>query len=127
MSEEWKQKISKSLTGKKMSKESVEKARLKKIGKSPWNKGKNNIYSKETLKKMSQNTTKLWQNEEYRNKNCKKVLCVELNIVFDSVTEARKYFNMKSNSHISECGGGKLKSAGKYNGEKLHWKDIKEE
>lgn len=127
MSEEWKQKISKSLTGKKMSKESVEKARLKKIGKSPWNKGKNNIYSKETLKKMSQNTTKLWQNKEYRNKNCKKVLCVELNIVFDSVTEASKYFNMKSNSHICECCSGKLKSAGKYNGQKLHWKFAKEE
>ena len=67
MSEEWKQKISKSLIGKKKSKDSIEKGRLKKIGKSPWNKGKNNIYSKETLKKMSQNTKKMWQNKEFRN------------------------------------------------------------
>ena len=124
MSEEWKQKISKSLTGKKMNRVSVEKMRLKKIGKSTWNKGKSNIYSKETLQKMSQNTKKLWQNKEYREKNCKKVLCVELNIVFNSVAEARNYFNMKGNSHICECCSGKLKSAGKYNGQKLHWKYL---
>lgn len=124
MSKEWKEKISKSLTGKKVNKISIEKARLKKIGKPPWNKGKKNIYSKETIKKMSENTKKLWQNKEYRNKNCKKVLCIELNIVFDSITEAKNFFNMKGHSHICECCDGKLKSCGKYNGKKLHWKYI---
>ena len=41
-----------------------------------------------------------------------------------SQAEAKKYFNMKSNSHICECCSGKLKSCGKYNGKKLHWKYI---
>ena len=127
VSKETCEKISIALKGKPKSKEAIEKSKIKKIGKPTWNKGKHGIYTEEQLKKMSQNTTKLWQNKEYRNKNCKKVLCVELNIVFDSVTEARKYFNIKSNSHICECCSGKLKSAGKYNGQKLHWKYIKEE
>ena len=124
MSDEWKKKISNSLKGKPKSKEAIEKSRLSKIGKPAWNKGKYNIYNDKQLAKMSENTKKLWKKEEYRNKNCKKVLCIELNMVFNSVTEAKKYFNMKSNSHICECCSGKLKSCGKYNGKKLHWKYI---
>lgn len=124
MSEEWKNKISKSLTGKKKNKNSIEKMRKTKIGKEPWNKGKKNIYSQETLNKMSENSKKMWKNKEYREKNCKKVLCIEMNMVFESISSAKKYFNIKSTSHISECCNGKLKSCGKYNGKKLHWKYV---
>jgi hypothetical protein len=58
--EETKNKLSQRFTGignpmygKKLSKESIEKGRLKRLGKTAWNKGKKNIYSDELLKKMS--------------------------------------------------------------------------
>lgn len=123
-SKEHREKISKALKNKEKSKEAIEKMRISKMGKPAWNKGKHNIYTKEQLLKMSKATKELWKNEKYREKNCKKVLCVELNIIFNSVNEAKRYFNISSSSHISECCNGKLKSCGKYNGKKLHWKYI---
>jgi hypothetical protein len=58
--EENKKKLSERFTGKnnpmygkKNSQESIERARLKNLGKIAWNKGKVNIYSEETLNKMS--------------------------------------------------------------------------
>ena len=60
----------------------------------------------------------------------KKVLCVELNKVFESTMEAERELGI-NNSNISMCCNGKrYKSAGKHpvTGERLHWKyiDIKE-
>lgn len=127
VSKETCEKISIALKGKPKSKEAIEKSKIKKIGKPTWNKGKHGIYTEEQLKKMSINSKKMWQKKEYREKMCKKVICIELNIIFNSVTEAAKYFNFSNNSHISECCKGKLESCGKYNGIKLHWKYIKEE
>lgn len=45
-------------------------------------------------------------------KNSKKVLCVEDNIIYSSVSEASKKTNINSTS-ISRCCNGKLKTAGK--------------
>lgn len=45
----------------------------------------------------------------------KKVICLETNEIFDSITEAAKAVNI-SKSHITECCKGKLKSAAGY-----HW------
>ena len=124
MSEEWKKKISSSLKGKKKSSITIEKIKLSKIGNIPWNKGKYNVYTKEQLKKISMGNKKVWESDEYREKQCKKVLCIELNMIFNSVTEAKQYFNISSCSHISACCNNKAKSCGKYNGKKLHWKYI---
>lgn len=127
MTDEWKEKISNSLKGKKKNEETILKISLSKKGTTAWNKGKHNIYTKEQINNLSNKTKDNWRREEYRNKNTKKVMCIEFNMIFDSITEAKKYFNMESTSHISECCLGKLKSCGKYNGEKLHWKYIEEE
>lgn len=124
MSEEWRNKISNSLKGKKMSPIAIEKNRLSKIGKPTWNKGKHNIYTKEQLKKLSISTKKMWQDDKFKEKQCKKVMCIEMNIIFNSITEAKEYFNISSCSHISACCKDNNKSCGKYNGKKLHWKYI---
>ena len=74
-SDEWKKKISNSLKGKPKSKEAIEKSRLSKIGKPAWNKGKHNIYNDKQLAKMSENTKKLWEKEEYRNRCKIAIIC----------------------------------------------------
>ena len=125
MSNEWKSKISKSLIGKKPSKESIEKNRQAHIGKPVWNKGKTNIYTKEQINNLSMKTKKLWENKIFKEKHCEKVRCIELNIIFDSITEASNYFKMNNTSHISDCCKNKTKSCGKYNGKKLHWEYVK--
>lgn len=57
--------------------------------------------------------------------NSKKVLCIELNKIYSSIKEAERELGIP-NTNIVECCKGKLKSAGKLNGMKLHWKYIKE-
>ena len=126
-SEEHRKKISKALKGKKKSKEAIEKARLKKIGKVAWNKGKKNIYKKKTLKKMSKNKIDLWKTKKYRDKLTKRILCIETGMIFNSHKEASIWLNGTNKSHIGECCNKKEKSCGKYNGIKLHWTYIKEE
>ena len=56
-------------------------------------------------------------------KHNKKVKCVTTNEIFNSIKEAREYFNIKSMSSISECCNKKRKSAGKHpiTKEKLEW------
>lgn len=98
-------------------------------GKIPWNKGKTNIYSKETLQKMSnlkkgiklsENTKSkiryTTQNKEY--KTSKKVLCIEKNIIFKSIKEAERVTGV-NRVNISKCCNGERKTAGGYN-----WKFI---
>ena len=59
--------------------------------------------------------------------NSKAVLCIELNRIFESITEAEQELGIYKSS-ISACCNGKYKSSGKHpvTGEKLHWKYIDE-
>lgn len=54
-----------------------------------------------------------------RKDNSKNVLCVETNIIYQSIMEAQRNTGI-SNTNISECCNGKRKTAGK-----LHWKYVK--
>ena len=53
----------------------------------------------------------------------KKVKCITTNEIFNSVKEAREYFDIKGVSAISECCNGKRKTAGIHpiSKEKLEW------
>lgn len=53
-------------------------------------------------------------------KNRKKVICLNTKEIFDSNTEASKKYSIDS-YNILKCCKGKLKSAGKINGEKAIW------
>jgi len=53
----------------------------------------------------------------------KKVICTTTNEVFNSLTDAEKYYNNAHEANISRCCSGERKSAGKLlNGTKLAWK-----
>lgn len=58
----------------------------------------------------------------------RKVYCPELNMTFNTVTDAANYINLKSTSNISKCCSGSRKTAGSYsingNKAKLTWKYI---
>lgn len=110
------------------------------------NKGK--IISKETRQKMSKNNARIWLGKKLNNetrkkmseshigkkgnnkgkalKTRKKIMCIETNIIYDSITIASNITKINS-THISEVCRGMRKSAGKINDIKLHWKYIKEE
>ena len=55
------------------------------------------------------------------NHRSKIVICIELNKIFGSTYEAERETGI-NHSSISRCCRGKLKSSGKLNGIKLHWK-----
>ena len=57
------------------------------------------------------------------NPSSKAVLCIEMNKIFGSTREAGRELGI-AYQHISAACNGKRKSAGKLNGEKLHWKYI---
>ncbi|MGG3157150.1 hypothetical protein ABEP50_15940 [Priestia megaterium] len=59
---------------------------------------------------------------EARKKNYKKVICLTTGEVFESISEASRYFKT-SDSHISQACNGKRKSAGKHpkTNAKLRW------
>lgn len=105
-------------------------------------------HTEEEKKKISEASKKLWQNQEYREKtlkilnnnrrdfkkgnipwnkgkkgimvawNKKRVICLETNEIFDSMTEAQK---IKKVNNISLCCSGKYKTAGGY-----HWRYYEE-
>ena len=56
----------------------------------------------------------------------RKIKCVETDQIFQSITKAAKWCNLKSSSHISEVAKGKGKTAGKHpiTKEPLHWKYV---
>lgn len=98
-------------------------------GKTPWNKNKNKIYSKETLQKMSKAKKNKKLSEEHKckiryttqnkkYKTSKKVLCIEKNIIFKSINEAGRITNTP-HSNISKCCNGIRQTAGGY-----HWRYI---
>lgn len=110
------------------------------------NKGK--FVSKETREKMSKNNAKIWlgkklnnetrqkMSESHKGKQSnnkgkilntrKKVICIETNTIYDSITIASNITKI-NRVHISEVCKGIRKSAGKINNIKLHWEYIKEE
>ena len=96
--------------GKKMSQESIEKASLKKRGKSSWNKGLKNIYSDECLKKMSlsKKGTLAW-NKGLKNVNgkgqAKLVLDLNSGVYFESAKEASIAIEMKHSTLKSKLNG----------------------
>lgn len=59
------------------------------------------------------------------NPEAKSVICITTNKVFDTCAEANLYYNITSNSGISNCCKGKQKSAGKLpDGTKLVWRYL---
>ena len=125
VSDETKRKISNSIKGEKHymygkhhSKETINKMSKSMKGRKGYWKGKHR--TEETKIKIS-NALK-----GKKSHNALKVLCVETGIIYDNMHIASEKTGV-SRSGICNCCKGKLKSAGKYNGQKLHWKYIKEE
>ena len=124
MSEERRKKISEALKGKILKEGTREKHRQntkrlwqnknfrnnqiqKHIGKTPWNKGlKTGPMSEE-------------QKEKLRHNQNKPVICLETQIIYYSITEAKRKTNI---CHISQVCLGNRKTAGGY-----HWKYYKEQ
>lgn len=84
------------------------------IGRTPWNKGKKGLqkHTEEWKKQASERMKK------YNEKNMKKVLCVETNIIYNSLNEASRILNI-SQGNISMCLCGKRNIAGGY-----HWQYV---
>lgn len=74
---------------------------------------------------ISVNTIQKWINDASRlgackHSSCKKrTYCIELNMTFESVTQAAKFLNQKHISHIAECCRGQRETAYGY-----HWRYI---
>ena len=68
--------------------------------------------------------TGIWKGKtgEFHNRS-KKVLCVETGQIYGSTREAERELKV-DNSSIGKCCRGEYKSAGKLNGEKLHWRYL---
>ena len=136
-SEETKKKISNALLGHKVSQETLSKMSKSLKGKSSWAKGKlswNHGLTKETnesLRKASERMKGFKHTEETKNKLKataqkrkddyynylnKKVLCVETDIIYDSLKEAAKAVGLKAATSISACLVGKTNTAAGY-----HW------
>ena len=95
----------------------------------PWNKGKTNIYSAETLKRMSESASKRTKEkngfygkahstetkEKIRKANSKQIYCVEENRYFQSIKQASEIMNIDK-SCISGVLCGRHRTAGG-----LHW------
>ena len=66
--------------------------------------------------------------EETKNKigeaNSKSVICLTTKRIFSSASEGAEHYGIKRASNITQCCRGKLKSAGKYNGQKLVWRYL---
>jgi group I intron endonuclease len=121
---------------KKLSKECKEKISNKLKGNIPWNKGipmreeskikmiNSNIgrkCSEETKSKMSESAKKVIHTKEHnrkvseslKGKKNKKVICIETNIIYNSIKEAQQILHC---SQISACCMGKRKTSAKF-----HW------
>lgn len=77
-------------------------------------KAKERKHSEETKKKMSE------ARQGKDNGNSKRVICLETNEIFDTISKAKAWSNA---SAIGQCCLGNVKYSGKHpeTGEKLHW------
>lgn len=104
--EETKKKVSKTKKGKPCSEEHKKNISEAMKGKPTWNKGKTGIYTEEVKKKMSEahRGKPTWNkgkpcseecrkkiSESKKGKGGKQIYCVELDMYFDTVTEASKF------------------------------------
>ena len=78
--------------------------------------------SEETKKKMSKARKGKFCGKN--NSYAKSVICITTKKIFFTGVEGANYYNITSSSHISSCCKGKLKSAGKHNGQKLVWRYL---
>ena len=91
--------------GKRISDEQKRKLSESGKGKNTWSKGKH--LSEETKRKIKEN-----------NGKSKKVYCVELNLIFNSIRQASSKLKLDSGS-ITRCCKGRLKTTGNY-----HWRYV---
>ena len=113
-SEDFKNKRKKYMTGKKHTLETRKKIKESNIGKH---------YHDQAIKdKISK------ANTGSNNGMAKKVICLNNNMIFDTISEAKKWAGLKESSGICGCCNGRYKSAGKHpvTGEKLAWKYYEE-
>ena len=87
-------------------------------------------HTEEAKEKMRQKLTGIKRPEQSKrisgknNCNAKTVICITTNMVFDTATEAVKYYGINS-SGVVDCCKGRQKSAGKSpDGTKLVWRYL---
>lgn len=83
----------------------------------------NSFYGKHHSKKTREYLSKL-KKGKYKGGdswNSKRVICINTNMVFNSITEAAKYYNIKSSTSILLNCQGEKKCGGEFDGEKLMW------
>ena len=81
-------------------------------------------YSDNTAKEnRSKSMKQSWASGKIKSHSQRKIICIETQEIFDSLTAAADKYKVKV-STICCCLTGKSKSAGKLNGQKLHWRYI---
>lgn len=138
-SEEAKEKLREYHTGKKLSESTKYKLSILNTGESHPNYGKH--LSESTKEKISKANKGRERTEEWLEKlseshkgipspNRKKVLCIELDIEFESVAAAKKYmqeqYGFKSLHIAAVCRGDRPHSGILPDGTKLHWRYIED-
>lgn len=83
-------------------------------------------YGKKLSEKHRANLSKNHANVRGANNgHAKKVRCITTGKIFDTVTEAQRYYGLKSASNISRCCRGGRKTAGELDdGTKLEWEYV---
>ena len=130
MDEKTREKISKANKGRVHSEESKEKIRRARVGTKS---------SPETCKKIGEANSRRGQTQHAKDKiskansgsnngKAKKVICLNNNMVFGTITEATVWAGLKDPSGINGCCKGRYKTAGKHpeTREKLSWKYYEE-
>lgn len=122
LSDDHKRKISEGLKGHKPSihtKEFIEKQRKRNLGKTLSQETKNKISKTLTGIKRSPETLKKRKNHNPMNVQ---VYCPELNMTFQTISDASKYTGAQC-SNITKCLHGERHTAGRHkeNNQKLHW------
>ena len=119
VSEETKEKIRKARTGKNLSDEAKEKDRLAHLG------SKNAMWGKPSPKRGRKfGALSESHKEKLREKsNPKMVMCIELNIIYESISQAERETGINKGSIANAC-IGRTQSAGKKNNQPLHWKYL---
>lgn len=122
--EKTKKKISESSKGRKHSE-------ISKLKISTSNKGKNKGRTSTFKGKCHTEEAKAKMSKAHKGKNnsrSKKVICLNNNKIFDSLSEAAQWSNLNSTSGITRVCCGIKKSAGKHpeTGEKLTWRYYEE-